>query len=86
MDNMDKIETMGSKDYSYNMYSYCMNNPIMMSDLSGAELVLSLSLVASTVLIIVGVIFAFVTVYYIAKYIGELIRNSGNIGVCAGAG
>lgn len=81
IDNMEKIEAIGSKDYAYNLYAYCINNPIMMADPSGAELILSFSSFALVVCTVIGVSVALLTVYYIAKYISEIFFNAGVIDV-----
>lgn len=71
-DNLEKVGETGSKDYNYNLYSYCNNNPIMLSDQFGYE---AITLTFSTLFMLFACVVAFVVVsFLVTKIIDEVIK------------
>ena len=71
-DNLEKVGETGSKDYNYNLYSYCNNNPIMLSDQFGYE---AITLTFSTLFLVFACVIALVVVsFLVTKIMEEVVK------------
>lgn len=72
-DSLERIGEVGSKDYNYNLYSYCSNNPIMLSDQFGYE---AITLTFSTLFFAFACVVGFIVVsVLVTKIIDEIVNT-----------
>lgn len=72
-DNLEKVGETGTKDINYNLYSYCNNNPIMLSDQFGYE---AITLTFSALFMVFACVIALVVVsFLVTKIIDEVVKT-----------